>query len=323
MIRAVLAVATDRGVSVLKPGQEATQYDLAGHGLIEHRCLALAQAGNGHLTVGTEKFFVQTSPNGLTWKPSMTGLERPYVTALARHPRNPGLLALGHCPPGVAITQNNGETWQKLSPLESLENATRWSYPAPPYRARVSTLAFHPDHESVLFCGIEVGGLVATNDSGRTWVPRYEGLPVSVRAVALPYQTLVYAATAAGFFRSEDLGTSWVEASHGLPYKRIEAMAVATENPNVVLLGLSSAPPGRTTGGTALALTLDGGQSWNVSNDGLPRMDDRTVTSLTFGSGGFYAGTDRGDLFLLNNLEGHWTRVAANLPPIRALLTLS
>jgi photosystem II stability/assembly factor-like uncharacterized protein len=321
MSKAILAVATDNGVSVLKPGTEATDYVLASRGLVGRKCGCICRSGDGRLVAGTQDFFVQISRDGQEWKPSMTGIARPHITALARHPKHKHLLLAGTCPPAVYLSADFGTTWAPLAALESLPSAARWSYPEAPYRARVSSVACHAEHNGVVFCSIENGEMAASKDGGKSWMARGTGLPTSVRQFSFPPGTThrVYAAASTGFFRSDDLGATWTERNHGLPFTKVEAMAVAASHPDIILLSVASATKGPCT----VVLSKDGAASWTVVNTGLPRMDNRRVTSLTFGTGGFFAGTDQGEIYLLDNLEGKWKLLMTNLSPIRAILALT
>lgn len=321
MSKAILAVATDNGVSVLKPGKEATDYVLASKGLVGRKCGCVARTGNGRLAAGTQDFFVQISPDGLEWKPAMEGLARPHITALARHPKLKHLLFAGTCPPAVYLSADYGNTWTALAPLENLDSATRWSFPEAPYRARISSVVCHGEHNGVIFCSIENGDMAASKDGGKTWIPRGTGLPTGVRQFLFPngQPNRVYAGAATGFFRSDDLGASWKDCNAGLPFTKVEAVAVADGNPDIILLAVAAGVKGPCT----LVLSRDGAATWTVVNTGLPRMDNRRVTGLAFGTGGFYAGTDQGEIYLLDNLEGKWKLVMSNLPPIRAITVLA
>lgn len=321
MSKAILAVATDNGVSVLKPGNEATDYVLASRGLVGRKCGCIARSGDGRLAAGTHDFFVQLSRDGNEWKPSMEGISRPHITTLARHPKHKHLLFAGTCPPAVFMSADYGGTWAQLGALESLESAGRWSFPEAPYRARVSSVACHGEHNGVLFCSIENGEMAASKDGGKTWIPRGTGLPTGVRQFIFPagHANRVYAGAATGFFRSDDLGGTWKDCNAGLPFTKVEAMVVAEGNPNFVLVSVASGPKGPCT----MVLTNDGAASWKVVNTGLPRMDNRRVTSLAAGPGCFFAATDQGEIFLLDNLEGKWKLVMSNLPAIRAIAVLA
>lgn len=321
MSKAILAVATDNGVSVLKPGKEGTDFVTVARGLVGRRCGCLARVGDGKLAAGTSDFFIQLSKDGQEWKPSFDGLPRPNITTLARHPKHKHLLFAGSSPPAVYLSADYGATWKALAPLENLPSAIRWSFPEAPYLARVSSIACHGEHNGVVFCAIENGELAVTKDGGKTWIQRGTGLPPGVRQLHFPSGTThrVYAAAGTGFFRSDDLGGTWKECNAGLPFTKVEAMAVAEGNPDIVLLSVASASKGPCT----VVLSQDGAKSWSVVNTGLPRMDNRQVTSLVFGTSGFYAATDQGEVFLLDNLEGNWKLVIANLGPIRAITVLA
>lgn len=321
MSKAILAVATDNGVSVLKPGKEATDYVLASKGLVGRKCGCVARSGDGRLAAGTQDFFVQLSRDGNEWKPAMEGIARPHITALARHPKHKHLLFAGTCPPAVYMSADFGSTWAALGPLEALDSANRWSFPEAPYRARVSSVACHGEHNGVIFCSIENGEMAASRDGGKTWIPRGTGLPPGVRQFYFPagFPNRVYAGAATGFFRSEDLGATWKDCNAGLPFTKVEAMAVADAKPDILLVSVAQGAKGPCT----VVMSKDGASTWTVVNTGLPRMDNRRVTGLVFGPGGFYAGTDQGEIFLLDNLEGKWKLVMANLPAIRAIAVLA
>lgn len=321
MSKAILAVATDSGVSVVKPGQDASQYITAGRGLVGRKCSCIVRSGDGRVAAGTSDFFVQLSKDGLEWKPSMEGLSRPHITSLSRHPKHRHLLFAGCSPPAVFMSADYGASWSPLAGLESLPSAPRWSFPEPGVRARISSVACHGEHNGVVFVSIENGEMAATKDGGKSWMSRGVGLPTSVRQFHFPTGTThrVYAAAGTGFYRSDDLGGTWVEKNHGLPFTKVEAMAVAEANPEIVLIAVAAGAKGPCT----IVLSKDGANSWNVVNGGLPRLDNRRITCLTFGTGGFYAGTDQGEIYLLDNPDGVWKPVMANLAPIRAITVLA
>ncbi len=322
MSKANLGVATVDGVSVMRPDSEGTSYSLISKGLAGRQCSCILRAGDGRLTVGTDNFFVQMSTDGMEWKPSMEGISRPHITALARHPKHAHLLFAGTCPPAVYMSSDQGKTWNVLSPLESLPSATSWSYSEAPYRARVTAIACHAEYNGVVFAAINSGGLAASEDGGKTWANRDDGLPPAITDLIIPAGggRRIYAGTEGGFFRSDDLAGTWQDYSKGLPFTRVRAMAVAPSNPNLLILSVAH----RTSGASALAMTKDGGESWEVATEGLPDLTNhRQVTSLCFGAGGFYAGTSQGDLFFLGNLEGRWTRMGANLPAVNGLVALN
>lgn len=320
MNRAILGLATDQGIIVLKPGKEATEYTRASHGLMSRNCPCVIRSGDGRLVAGTDDFFVQHSRQGHEWKASLEGLNRPQITALARHPKHNMLLFAGSSSPAVFMSQDFGETWKALSPLESLPSTSLWSAKAAPFRAKVSSISCHSEHAGVLLVAIEIGGLAASKDGGKTWFARDKDLPREVRKIiAPPVKGRIYAATGEGFYRTDDLGATWHDKTKGLPYRRIQALAIADSNPDIIVMSITN--PTETLG--ALVQSKNGGESWEMTTTGLPGFNDRMVTALAFGRGGFYAGTNRGDLFGLDNMEGRWTRLGTNYPAIHDLITLA
>jgi photosystem II stability/assembly factor-like uncharacterized protein len=319
MDRAILCLATDRGVVVLKPVGESTEYSIAAQGLLNRKCGCISQMGDGRLVAGTEDFFLHTSSNGLEWKASLDGLNRQHITAFGRHPQHSQILLCGTSSPAAFMSVDYGKSWTSLAPLESLTNASRWTARKAPFRACVSSILCHPSHNGVIVVGIEVGGLAASRDAGKTWSDRDSGLHPDVRVVlAPPVAGRLYVGTGAGFFCTDDLGGTWHEKNDGLPYQRVQAMVVAPSNPDLIMLSVS----GSDEGSSAVLQSRDGGKSWTMASDGLPRLDDRLVTSLAFGRGGCYAGTNKGDLFLLDNLDGRWIRLGVNYAAINAIQLL-
>jgi hypothetical protein len=319
MDRAILSLATDRGVVILKPVGEATEYSVAAQGLLNRKCGCISQMGDGRLVAGTEDFFLHTSSNGLEWKASLEGLNRQNITAFGRHPEHGQVLLCGTSSPAAFMSVNYGQSWKALAPLETLASASRWTARKAPFRAHVSSIVCHPAHNGVVVVGIEVGGLAASRDAGKTWTGRDTGLNPDVRIVrAPPVAGRLYVGTGAGVYRTDDMGGSWHEKNHGIPYQQVQALTVAPSDPNLILVSVSKDEMGL----SAVLLSRDAGDTWEMASEGLPRLDDRLVSSLAFGRGGCYAGTNKGDLFLLSKLDGPWVRLGVNYPPINEIQPL-
>lgn len=320
MNRAVLGLATDQGAMVLKPAAEATAYTIAARGLMNRKCHCITRSGDGMLAVGTDDFFVQTSKDGLEWKTCLNGLTHSKITSLARHPQHKHLLFAGTSSPAVYLSKDHGVNWERLAALESLPSVSRWTAEAAPFRAKVTGVTCHSEHTGVLFAAIHIGGLAASKDGGQSWFARDKDLPADLRVIiAPPVTSRLYAGTKTGFFRTDDMGGTWVEKTKGFPYKAVSALAVAGSNPELLVAAVSGSPDGM----AALLQTKDGGENWEVIDKGLPPINDRVITAIKFGRGGFYAGTNKGDLFGLDNLEGRWTILGSKYPPINAITCLA
>ena len=104
MDRAILGLATDRGVLVLKPGPEATEYVVASQGLLNRHCSCLGRSGDGRLVAGTTDFFCHFSSDGQEWKMSLEGLSKQHITAFGRHPAASIVSTLGWSPTPISLS---------------------------------------------------------------------------------------------------------------------------------------------------------------------------------------------------------------------------
>jgi photosystem II stability/assembly factor-like uncharacterized protein len=109
-----------------------------------------------------------------------------------------------------------------VATTDGIREFTREDGGAPWRVGRSDTLAghhpssiLHEPRSNLLFAGLHYkGGVVCSEDGGRTWVPRSNGIePGHVYTLAVQYvgdQTVLYAGTEpAMVYRSDDLGRSW------------------------------------------------------------------------------------------------------------------
>ncbi len=112
---------------------------------------------------------------------------------------------------------------------------------------------------------------------------------------------LLYAATDAGVFRSDNAGQSWAAKSEGLGTANLSALA-----------GGGSVLVAATTG-AGIFRSNNGGDSWQAVNEGL---GDLVILSLAIDpmeSRIVYAGGSEGAIFKSDDGGGHWTPISAGL----------
>jgi photosystem II stability/assembly factor-like uncharacterized protein len=143
-----------------------------------------------------------------------------------------------------------------------------------PVGNRVSAVTGVPGNPLIYYAGAASGGIFKTSDAGATWLPIFDGEPVSSigsLAVAPSDPNIVWAGTGetwirshisagAGIYKSVDAGKSWTLM--GLEKTgRIGRIMIDPQNPNIVFaaaMGFSYGPqPDR-----GLFRTTDGGKTW-------------------------------------------------------------
>ena len=110
---------------------------------------------------------------------------------------------------------------------------------------------------------VAVGGAGAwlSNDEGRSWMPRSEGIDPAITSLwEHPERNdRVYATTASGLYRSEDGGFSWLQSLTGLDRSVAHGVAVLPGAPDALVLSAARRPGGE---GGALFRSIDGGVRW-------------------------------------------------------------
>lgn len=127
-----------------------------------------------------------------------------------------------------------------------------------------------------------------------------------VRALAVDplTATTIYAATAAGVFKSADAGGSWSAANTGLSAGDVRALAIDPLTPATLYAGTAT---------DGVFKSIDGGGSWSAANSGLTASDVRALDVDPLTPATLYAGTATGGIFRSVNGGGNWSAVNTGL----------
>jgi photosystem II stability/assembly factor-like uncharacterized protein len=235
-------------------------------------CTSVAVQAN-RIVVGTTSGIFVSDDRGATWVASSQGLEVAHVRWIEADPARHRLF-VGTEPAAIFVSDDGASTWRRGREVEALRDKFGWFLPYSPEAGCVRGFAFHGDRA---YAAVEVGGVLASDDSGESWrlAAGSDGVPsfgepragfvrpdVHMLRAHRDSPGSVWAATDGGVFASTDAGATWRRI--GAPqYTR--AVWVDPESPRHLVAG-----PARSVGrGGTIMETTDGGLSWVQAKAGL------------------------------------------------------
>jgi len=239
-----LYVATGESVAVVENGRMRITLEECGA-----RCLAVDPKAPDTVYVGTsDEGFFKSSDGARSWD-RLSGVAYARITALAVSPVG-GALYAGTEPSSLLVSRNGGGSWRELEGLKNLPSASTWSFPPRPWTSHVRSVALSHEDPDLVVAGIELGGVVRSEDGGESWQDQRPGAYADCHALAAhaAAPNTLYEAAGGGYAESEDFGESWVAADEGIKHRYVWGLAVDRDDP--ALLYVSAAfGPGKAHGG--------------------------------------------------------------------------
>jgi photosystem II stability/assembly factor-like uncharacterized protein len=244
-----------------------------------------------------------------------------------------GALYAGVDPAGLFRSDDRGRSWRPVgTPLLDHPTATEW-------RGGKGGLCLHsivhrPAEPNRFWVAMAGGGVMFTDNAGRTWEPRNPpigdpGAPLGLRVQRLELsagdEPILYQQNHLGVFRSFDGGNSWQDVTGDLPSRFGFPLALHPREPDTLyVIPHLHGPNRRYIAGERAAVWrgTDGGRRWERLTNGLPNGPELVevlrqglaTDSLT--PSGVYFGTTDGRLFGSADDGDTWSTLAADLPPI-------
>ena len=350
----LLTVGTMKGAWLFAGDPERGKWRWSGPHFRGEQVYAIRFDGRGgrhRLLAGTEHghwgAVVRSSDDlGRSWsEPAEGNLRFPEGTdaALARvwqlQPAGddrPGTIWAGVEPAALFRSDDGGETFELVKGLWDHPHRPRWE-PGGGGLCLHTVLPDPADPER-MWIAISTGGVYRTDDGGRSWQARNDG----VRAVFLPDKypefgqcvhkiapaggrpDRLYLQNHWGLYRSDDGGDHWEDMANGVPSDFGFPMVTHPTDPDTAwIIPLDSDEFRCTPDGQARVYrTRDAGGSWEALTDGLPERDAwLTVLRDGFASdgldpAGLYFGTRTGQLFGSADEGDSWQALAEWLPPV-------
>lgn len=178
--------------------------------------MGMAAADDGSIVIAGHLVFTTSQDGGKTWTPIKADLPSLDIHGFARDPADPARMWAYLATGGLWASTDSGAHWTQVRQ----DNV-------------IFPVAVN-DGSTTRLLGVDVNGLVASADGGRTWtnlgVP--PGLPVT-SLVATPDGRTVYLGSGDGVFRSDDDGGTWAATAFtGQPF----ALATTPDGKSVALV---------------------------------------------------------------------------------------
>jgi len=222
--------------------------------------LAVGRGNNQIVYAGTDGGVYRSSDGGRTWEARNKAMGNTPIYSLVISPSNDQVVyAAGKGAEIWKSTDGGSSPWERLS--------------SDYFREGIYALALHPTDSKRIYAGTD-RSLLMSDDSGRNWLLRDEGLKhpgielkISTLAIAPRNPDIIYAGTGFrsnydghGIYKSTDGGLRWRPINNGLPVDDmylggyyVQAIAIDPTDSQTVYIG----------GYSGLYKSTDGGASWS------------------------------------------------------------
>lgn len=277
------------------------------------QCLAVDPRRPGVLYGGSRGEGVWRSDSvGNDW----TRLEFPEadVFALAVSPAD-GAVYAGTEPSKLFVSRDDGRSWRELTALQDIPSRPTWSFPPRPWTSHVRSIAPNPHDARLLLAGIELGGIMHSEDGGETWSDHPPGAQKDVHALAW-HPTVpgrAYEAGGGGAAWSRHGGLSWQAADEGRDRHYTWGLAVDPDDPECWYV---SANPGAQLAhqsdksAEAHIYRWRGGGPWEALGGGLSEPLDSFPYALAMNSRALFAGLGDGRIYRSEDRGQHWSQLS-------------
>jgi photosystem II stability/assembly factor-like uncharacterized protein len=239
------------------------------------------------------------------------------VSAVAISPAD-GTLYTG-TEPSRLFVRREGAEWTELEALQDIPSRGRWSFPPRPWTHHVRWIAPDPQRPDRLLVGIELGGVMLSEDSGESFSDHRPGAKRDAHTIVWHplAEGRAYEAAGDGAAWSADGGRSWSALDAGRELGYCWALAADPDDPNRWYVSAALGPREAHSAGRASGrLYRRDGDSWHelpVPGESMPYALAALADELVCGmaDGRLLRSRDRGE---------SWQQVAVTGPIIAMAL---
>ena len=323
----VFIAATGKTLSRAKYIDGAWKVEIILEGM-RVNCLFCDPSNPQRIYAGTQRNGILVSgDSGKNWE--SLGLKSTPVKSLAVSPHDPKTIYAGCKPVSLYVSRDGGQSWNEL---EGMRRAKKWWWfsPAEPpdWRPYVQALTISPSNPDVIMAGIELGGVLRSEDGGQTWSKHRRGADRDCHSLKFHPSNgdWVYQGGGGGAAFSQDGGLTWRKAKNGIGTKYGWMVAADPQRPEVWYFSASNlpklwkgefTPPAHHDGkANAHIYRSVGGAAWEQLSGGLPEPLDYMAYALVpdpEASGHLYAGLANGDIWHTTDYGDTWKQLPFNM----------
>jgi hypothetical protein len=211
------------------------------HPVLEDVAAACVATDGKRVLVGTQgDGALLSADDGESWEP--IELAEPDVLSVAIGPAD-GALYAGTEPSRVFASRDGG-SWGELEALQRIPSRDQWSFPPRPWTHHVRWIAPDPHLPERLLVGVELGGLMFSDDGGASFTDHRAGAKRDAHCIKWhpTKDGRAYQAAGDGAAWSHDGGRTWEAADAGRDLRYCWALAADPADPDRWYVSAASGP---------------------------------------------------------------------------------
>lgn len=243
----------------------------------------------------------------------------PNVMSLAISPAD-GAIYAGCEPTKIFRSRDAGESWVELEGLRNLPSAPGWSFPPRPWTHHLRQIAPDPNNANVVCAGVELGGVMRTDDDGETWHDHAKGAIRDCHGLTFHQSApgRVYEAGGGGSAWSHDGGVTWERVDEGreAAYRHyLTGVAVEPSDPDIWYV-TASPTPWHGEHADAAIYRKEGDGEWQQCRGDLPDSLDSYPFAIWATDEAVYAGLRDGRLYAGYEKGTDWKQLEVTGEPV-------
>jgi len=289
------------------------------------RCLAIDPQDPDTVYAGTtDSGLFKSLDGGRSWD-RLSRIAHSRVTAVAVSPVD-GAVYTGTEPSSLFVSRDGGESWRELETMKELPSAPTWSFPPRPWTSHVRSIALSHQDPALIVVGIELGGILRSQDGGESWEDQRPGAYADCHSLATHPASpeTFYEAGGGGFAESGDTGDTWAAADSGFALRYVWGLAVDVEDPDLVYVSAAPGPMqahGSGSSGAAIYRRRDGGR-WEPVLEDLDEFPYALAADPET-SGALYAGLGDGSILHSRDSGASWQEITGPSGGLDALAAVA